>query len=157
MAGRPNHFAGKKPEPTSGWGTGGNPHDRAHEQAGTNPCLRTFARVEAANAPRPEPLKNLDNRDAWNHPATMQTTVTTKNMVTIPAELSRRMGITPGCRLEWQEPKEGSDEVNVRVIPTRAARARKLMGAALEWSPERDAVAELLAEREREEKEQVLP
>ena len=86
----------------------------------------------------------------------MQTTVTTKNMVTIPAELSRRMGITPGCRLEWYEPEDGSDEVRVRVIPTRAVRARKLMGSALAWSPERDAVAELLAEREREEVEQML-
>jgi bifunctional DNA-binding transcriptional regulator/antitoxin component of YhaV-PrlF toxin-antitoxin module len=81
----------------------------------------------------------------------MQTTVTTKNMVTIPAELSRRMGITPGCRLEWHEPEEGSDEVRVRVIPTRADLARRLMGSARKWSPERDAVGELVEERARED------
>lgn len=86
----------------------------------------------------------------------MKTTVTTKNMVTIPAELSRKLGITPGCRLDWQIPEEGSDEIRVRVIPTRGERARRLMGVARQWSPERDAVAELVAERLREEQEQIL-
>ena len=56
----------------------------------------------------------------------MITTVTRKNMVTIPAELSRKMGITPGCRLEWREPEEGSDEVRVRVLPTRGELARRI-------------------------------
>jgi len=81
----------------------------------------------------------------------MQTTVTTKNMVTIPAELSRKMGITPGCRLEWHEPDAGSDEVRVRVIPTRAELARRLMGSGRKWSPERDSGRELIAERGRED------
>lgn len=80
----------------------------------------------------------------------MQTTVTTKNMVTIPAELSRRLSITPGCRLDW-EPVEGStDELRVRVIPKRADLASRLLGAGAAWSPERDSVAELVAERSRE-------
>jgi bifunctional DNA-binding transcriptional regulator/antitoxin component of YhaV-PrlF toxin-antitoxin module len=77
----------------------------------------------------------------------MQTTVTTKNMVTIPAELSRRMGITPGCRLEWEEGAAGSDEIRVRVIPTRSELARRLFGRGSRWSAERDSVAELVVER----------
>jgi len=44
----------------------------------------------------------------------------------------------------------------VRVIPTRGERARRLMGIARQWSPERDAGAELVAERLREEEEQIL-
>lgn len=87
----------------------------------------------------------------------MITTVTTKNMVTIPAELSRSMGIKPGYRLDWQRTEEGADEVRVRVIPARGDRARRLMGVAQHWSPERDAVAELIAERVREEEEERLP
>ncbi|MFN0127765.1 MAG: AbrB/MazE/SpoVT family DNA-binding domain-containing protein [Verrucomicrobiales bacterium] len=82
----------------------------------------------------------------------MQTTVTTKNMVSIPADLSRRMGITPGCRLEWHEPAAGSDEIRVRVIPKRAELARRLMGTGLKWSPERHAVRELVEERAREDR-----
>jgi bifunctional DNA-binding transcriptional regulator/antitoxin component of YhaV-PrlF toxin-antitoxin module len=77
----------------------------------------------------------------------MRTTVTTKNMVTIPAEISRRMSITPGCRLDWT-PVEGSvGELRVRVIPRRGDLARQLMGAGRTSSPQRDAVAELVAER----------
>lgn len=81
----------------------------------------------------------------------MQTTVTTKNMVTIPAEISRQMGISPGCRLDWHASEEGTDEIRVRVIPTRAKLARNLMGSARKWSPDRDAVRELVQERERED------
>lgn len=84
----------------------------------------------------------------------MQTTVTTK--ITIPAELSRKMGITPGCQLHWQQAEEGGDGIRVRVIPTRGERARRLMGVARQRPPERDSVAELVAERMREEDEQIL-
>jgi AbrB family looped-hinge helix DNA binding protein len=76
----------------------------------------------------------------------MTTTVTRKNTVTIPAEMGRKLGIKPGCRLEWQ-PGEGKDEILVRVIPNRGELARRLLGAGRSLSPERDAVAELLAER----------
>ena len=76
----------------------------------------------------------------------MITTVTQKNMVTIPAELSRQLGIVPGYRLEWQA-GPGEDEVRVRVIPTRGLLARRLMGAGKRYAPRRDAVAELVAER----------
>lgn len=77
----------------------------------------------------------------------MQTTVTTKNMITIPAGLFRKMGITPGCRLEWREPEEGSDEVRLKVIPRRAELAKRLLGSGRKWSPGRDAVQELNDER----------
>ena len=81
----------------------------------------------------------------------MQTTVTTKNMVTIPAEISRQMGISPGCRLDWHASEDGKDEMRVRVIPTRANLARNLLGSARKWSPARDSVSELILERERED------
>jgi bifunctional DNA-binding transcriptional regulator/antitoxin component of YhaV-PrlF toxin-antitoxin module len=91
---------------------------------------------------------------AWDIVFAMQTTVTTKNMVTIPAELSRKMGITPGCRLEWQSLGDGSDEIRVRVIPARAELARRLMGRGKDWAPGRDLVAELIDERVREDEEE---
>jgi AbrB family looped-hinge helix DNA binding protein len=76
----------------------------------------------------------------------MITTVTQKNMVTIPAEVGRRFGIKPGYRLDWQ-PLEGKDEILVRIIPDRGEMARRLLGAGRGLSPARDAVAELIAER----------
>ena len=80
----------------------------------------------------------------------MITTVTQKNMVTIPAEVGRKFGIKPGWRLDWQ-PVEGRDEILVRVIPDRGELARRLLGAGRKFSPDRDSVAELMAEREAEE------
>ena len=79
----------------------------------------------------------------------MITTVTQKNMVTIPAAVGRKFGIKPGWKLDW-EPVEGRDEIVVRVIPDRGALALRLLGAARRFSPGRDAVAELVAEREAE-------
>jgi AbrB family looped-hinge helix DNA binding protein len=79
----------------------------------------------------------------------MITTVTQKNMVTIPAAVGRKFGIQPGWKLDW-EPVEGKDEILVRVIPDRAGLAQKLVGQASRFSPERDAVGELVAERSSE-------
>jgi bifunctional DNA-binding transcriptional regulator/antitoxin component of YhaV-PrlF toxin-antitoxin module len=85
--------------------------------------------------------RTVDGRGAWICRDSMQTTVATKNMVTIPAELSRRMRITPGCRLEWREPEAGSDEVTVRVIPTRGELARRLKGRWKAMASGRDVIA----------------
>ncbi|HZF12695.1 MAG TPA: AbrB/MazE/SpoVT family DNA-binding domain-containing protein [Thermoanaerobaculia bacterium] len=91
----------------------------------------------------------LDPRASMEEDLSMITTVTQKNMVTIPAEVGRKLGIKPGWRLDWQ-PVEGRDEILVRVIPDRGERARRLLGAGRRFSPERDAVAELVAERSTE-------
>lgn len=77
----------------------------------------------------------------------MKTTVTRKNMVTIPAALGRSLSITPGCMLDWSPVEERPGEIRVRVIPKRGDSARSLKGAGRAFSPERDAVAELVGER----------
>ncbi|MBM3496090.1 MAG: AbrB/MazE/SpoVT family DNA-binding domain-containing protein [Armatimonadetes bacterium] len=76
----------------------------------------------------------------------MVTTVTKNSMVTVPAELARHMGIKPGSRLEGL-PVEDTNQVLVTVLPDRGALARQLYGAGRAYSPERDAVAEFIAER----------
>jgi AbrB family looped-hinge helix DNA binding protein len=76
----------------------------------------------------------------------MTTKVSRENTVTIPAEVGRKMGIKPGDRLDWQ-PVEGRNEILVRVIPDRGKLARRLLGGGRALLPERDAVAELVAER----------
>jgi bifunctional DNA-binding transcriptional regulator/antitoxin component of YhaV-PrlF toxin-antitoxin module len=80
----------------------------------------------------------------------MITTVTQKNMISIPAAVWRKYGIRPGYKLDWQ-PVEGTDRITVRVIPDRGALAARLMGSGKKQSPYRDGVAELIAERERED------
>jgi AbrB family looped-hinge helix DNA binding protein len=79
----------------------------------------------------------------------MITTVTQKNMITIPAEIARQLGIKPGYRLDWQI-IEGKDEIIVRIIPDRGELARRMLGAGRKFSPKRDSVKELVAERAKE-------
>jgi hypothetical protein len=62
--------------------------------------------------------------DSMEDHDSMITTVTQKNMVTIPAEVRRK-----------------------RVIPDRGEIARRLLGTGRKFSPERDAVSELVTER----------
>lgn len=81
----------------------------------------------------------------------MITTVTQKNMVTIPAAITRKFSISPGCRMDWEPVAGCPDQIQVKVIPKRGDLARRLKGAGKAYSPERDAVAELVREREREE------
>jgi len=76
-------------------------------------------------------------------------TVTPSHTIPIPDEISRQFGIQPGWRLDWL-PVEGRDEILVRVIPGRGDLARRLLGAGQRFSPERDSIAELIAEREAE-------
>jgi len=88
----------------------------------------------------------LDAGSSMEDDLSMITTVTQKNMVTIPAAVGRKLGIKPGWRLDWQ-PVEGKDEILVRVVPDRGERARRLLGAGRKFSPDRNAVADLVAER----------
>ena len=82
----------------------------------------------------------------------MITTVTKKNMITIPASIAREYGIKPGFRFEWQK-IDGEDEILIRVIPSRAELARRLLGQGHQYAPERDAVQELIEARRAEEEE----
>lgn len=79
----------------------------------------------------------------------MITTVTQKNMITIPADIARQLGIKPGFRLDWHI-VEGKDEIIVRVIPDRGGLARQMLGAGKKHSPKRDSVKELVEERAKE-------
>jgi bifunctional DNA-binding transcriptional regulator/antitoxin component of YhaV-PrlF toxin-antitoxin module len=79
----------------------------------------------------------------------MMTTVTSKNMVTIPIEIARKLGVKPGFSLDWFETGK-PDEITIRVIPDRKELSRRLKGAGKSYSPQRDAVRELLQERSEE-------
>ena len=79
----------------------------------------------------------------------MTTTVTTKNMVSVPAELAKKFGIRSGYSFDWT-PSKKTDELIVRVVPDRAALSKRLMGAGAKFSPDQSAVDELIREREAE-------
>ena len=79
----------------------------------------------------------------------MMTTVTSKNMVTIPIEIARKLGVKPGFSLDWFETGK-PDEITIRVIPDRKELSRRLKGAGKSYSQQRDSVRELVQERSEE-------
>jgi bifunctional DNA-binding transcriptional regulator/antitoxin component of YhaV-PrlF toxin-antitoxin module len=79
----------------------------------------------------------------------MISTVTGKNMVSIPVEVGRVFSIKPGFKLEWK-PVPGKDEILVRVIPDRATLSRRLLGAGKGKSAGVDSVKQLVKDRESE-------
>jgi bifunctional DNA-binding transcriptional regulator/antitoxin component of YhaV-PrlF toxin-antitoxin module len=79
----------------------------------------------------------------------METTVTTKNMISIPQAIARDLGIRPGWKLDWRK-GDHEDELLVTIIPDRAELARRLYGSGRILSPDRDAVSELISERDQE-------
>lgn len=82
----------------------------------------------------------------------IRATVTGKNQITIPAAIARALRIEPGMQLEFQI-GEGQTML-VRPVETRAELARRVQG---KWRhllrPDDDPIAELIREREEEDKE----
>ena len=76
----------------------------------------------------------------------MTTTVTSKNMITIPMEIVRRFGVKPGFSFYWFDTGR-PDEIVIHLIPDRKKLSRRLKGAGKSYSPLRDSVRELLQER----------
>jgi len=81
----------------------------------------------------------------------MESTVTTKNMTSIPASISRSVGIRPGWKLDWNL-GNGPDELLVKVIPDRAEQARRLFGKGKDRGTGRNVVADLTRERDEEDR-----
>lgn len=78
----------------------------------------------------------------------MTTTLTGKNQVTVPAELVRELGLEAGSKLDWKKGK-APGTLTVTVKPS----IRQLLDRAQEIGKQfgnRDLVAELIAEREKE-------
>jgi len=83
----------------------------------------------------------------------MITTVTGKNQITIPAELARELGISPGTRLDWS--KRGPDTVIVRIVPKRSELARRLAGRGRKYLRAGvDPIQDLIDDRVREDQEE---
>jgi bifunctional DNA-binding transcriptional regulator/antitoxin component of YhaV-PrlF toxin-antitoxin module len=82
----------------------------------------------------------------------METTVTTKNMVSVPQAIAKALGIRPGWKLDWQL-GDKPDQIVLRAIPDRAEMARRMYGKGRDLAPGRDAVSELIAEREAEDED----
>ncbi len=85
----------------------------------------------------------------------MITTITGKNQVTLPAALVRDLELKPGTRLDWSVGEGGTLEA--RPLPGRGELARQLTGRGRRYLRSgRDPVADLVADRVREDEEEGL-
>ena len=76
----------------------------------------------------------------------MITTLTGKNQITLPAEIVRTLGLTPGAQLAWRIGEDGT--LIATPQPSRSQRAAVLYGAGRSYlRPDADPVADLIAER----------
>ena len=81
----------------------------------------------------------------------MTTTVSEKNLVSIPQEIAREFDIHPGTRLEWT--KAGEGVIALKPLPSRGELARQLLGAGRRYlKPGQDPIADLIHEREQDDK-----
>lgn len=75
----------------------------------------------------------------------MQTTVTGKNQITIPAELVRKHHIEPGARFDWQETgREG--ELRIRILPGPRETLRAVREIGQRYAAKAPDAARILAE-----------
>jgi bifunctional DNA-binding transcriptional regulator/antitoxin component of YhaV-PrlF toxin-antitoxin module len=83
----------------------------------------------------------------------MTSIVTGKKQVTIPAEVARQVGIERGTRVEWSV-RAGRRELVMKVLPSRGELALSVMGIGRKYlKPGDDPIAELIAERIRDDRE----
>ncbi|MFO1431688.1 MAG: AbrB/MazE/SpoVT family DNA-binding domain-containing protein [Candidatus Competibacteraceae bacterium] len=79
--------------------------------------------------------------------------MTEKNLVAIPTDLAHELNIKAGTRLEWTRDQDGM--LRARPLPSRGELADHLMGAGRQWlKPGDDPIAELVAERARENEQE---
>lgn len=76
----------------------------------------------------------------------MITTITSKNQVTLPAEIVRLLELTPGMQLEW---RIGANQSLIATPkPSKAQLAAKLMGSGRKYlQAESNPVQNLIVER----------
>jgi len=79
----------------------------------------------------------------------MESSVTTKNMTSIPAKIAKATGIRPGWKLDWTLGDQ-PEEIKVRVIPDRTEQARRLFGQGKDHKGSQDVIAQLIEERDEE-------
>ena len=80
----------------------------------------------------------------------MLTTINGKNQVTLPAEIVRALGLTPGMRLAWRIGPDG--RLVATPQPSRAQHAGALLGAGRKYVRlGSDPMRDLIAEREQDD------
>lgn len=81
----------------------------------------------------------------------MTTTLTGKNQITVPAEITQKMGLLAGTQFEWKLGEE-PNKIIITIKPSRRQLLDRLRAISLQCSPlPDDQIAILLSEREEDQ------
>lgn len=120
-----------------------------HRRVPTNASAETGSAVVDGGASSVPHLNGIDSTAIMEYIKIMESTVTTKNMISIPVAITRKLGIKPGWKLDWKL-GDTTDELTVKVIPDRVEMAKRLFGKGETLARGRDVLADLIREREEE-------
>ena len=82
----------------------------------------------------------------------MTTTLTGKNQITVPAEITRKLGLTTGARFDWAM-GEQANQIVITLKPTRRQLLERLRTIGRRHrKPGRDPIADLIREREEDDR-----
>ena len=85
----------------------------------------------------------------------MITTIIERQPLTVPQELVRQLNLKPGAQLDWSINEDGT--LVARPVLSRFERAQQAAGMGRAWlKTGQSAVADLIAERAREDQEEGL-
>lgn len=77
----------------------------------------------------------------------MTTTLTGKNQVTVPAEISQKLGLTAGAQLEWALGDQ-PNKIVITIKPTRRQMLERIRAIGRKWKkPGQDPIGQLVRER----------
>jgi bifunctional DNA-binding transcriptional regulator/antitoxin component of YhaV-PrlF toxin-antitoxin module len=77
----------------------------------------------------------------------MTTTLTGKSQITVPAEITRKLGLTTGAQFDWAVGDQ-PNKIIITVKPTRKQMLERIRELGSKWKkPGQDPIGELIRER----------
>ena len=82
----------------------------------------------------------------------MTTTLTGKNQITVPAEITRRLGLAAGAQFDWAV-SDQPDQITITIKPSRKQLLERVRAIGRKFrKPGQDPVADLIRAREEEDR-----
>ena len=86
----------------------------------------------------------------------MTTTLTGKNQITVPAEITQKLGLAAGARFEWALGDQ-PNQITITIKPTRQQMLGRIRELGRKWKkPGQDPIGDLIRERVQDDIEEGL-
>jgi len=84
----------------------------------------------------------------------MTTTLTGKNQITVPAQITRKLGLTPGARFDWAVSNQ-PNKIIITIQPTRKQLLEEVRAIGRKFKkPSHDPIGELIRARVQDDRDE---